>query len=117
MINIAGECKSSRGSLRQQANVQELAGEDANIIFGATYDENATDEVTITVIATGVEDKNLEGVQAQSSKKASGAKAADFAYRAPASKEFSAKEPKFEESGFTIPKPQKEVKDIRFRHS
>ena len=78
----------------------------------ATYDENATDEVTITVIATGVEDKNLEGVQAQSSKKASGAKAADFAYRAPASKEFSAKEPKFEESGFTIPKPQKEVKDI-----
>ena len=29
-----------------------------------------------------------------------------------ASKEFSAKEPKFEESGFTIPKPQKEVKDI-----
>ena len=59
-----------------------------------------------------VEDKNLEGVQAQSSKKASGAKAADFAYRAPASKEFSAKEPKFEESGFTIPKPQKEVKDI-----
>ena len=59
-----------------------------------------------------VEDKNMEGVQAQSSKKASGAKAADFAYRAPASKEFSAKEPKFEESGFTIPKPQKEVKDI-----
>ena len=48
----------------------------------------------------------------QSSKKASGAKAADFAYRAPVSKEFSAKEPKFEESGFTIPKPQKEVKDI-----
>ena len=111
LINIAGDV--SLPEVHEAASyVQELAGEDANIIFGATYDENATDEVTITVIATGVEDKNLEGVQAQSSKKASGAKAADFAYRAPASKEFSAKEPKFEESGFTIPKPQKEVKDI-----
>ena len=109
LINIAGDV--SLPEVHEAASyVQELAGEDANIIFGATYDENATDEVTIT--ATGVEDKNLEGVQAQSSKKASGAKAADFAYRAPASKEFSAKEPKFEESGFTIPKPQKEVKDI-----
>ena len=111
LINIAGDV--SLPEVHEAASyVQELAGEDANIIFGATYDENATDEVTITVIATGVEDKNLEGVQAQSSKKASGAKAADFAYRAPASKEVSAKEPKFEESGFTIPKPQKEVKDI-----
>ncbi len=111
LINIAGDV--SLPEVHEAASyVQELAGEDANIIFGATYDENATDEVTITVIATGVEDKNLEGVQSQSSKKASGAKAADFAYRAPVSKEFSAKEPKFEESGFTIPKPQKEVKDI-----
>ena len=111
LINIAGDV--SLPEVHEAASyVQELAGEDANIIFGATYDENATDEVTITVIATGVEDKNLEGVQAQSSKKASGAKAADFAYRAPASKDISAKEPKFEESGFTIPKPQKEVKDI-----
>ena len=111
LINIAGDV--SLPEVHEAASyVQELAGEDANIIFGATYDENATDEVTITVIATGVEDKNLEGVQAQSSKKASGAKAADFAYRAPASKEFSAKEPKFEVSGLRIPKPQKEVKDI-----
>ena len=111
LINIAGDV--SLPEVHEAASyVQELAGEDANIIFGATYDENATDEVTIPVIATGVEDKNLEGVQSQSSKKASGAKAADFAYRAPVSKEFSAKEPKFEESGFTIPKPQKEVKDI-----
>jgi len=31
------------------------AGDDANIIFGAMYDENAEDEVTITVIATGLD--------------------------------------------------------------
>ena len=35
--------------------VQELAGDDANIIFGAMYDENAQDEATITVIATGLD--------------------------------------------------------------
>ena len=111
LINIAGDV--SLPEVHEAASyVQELAGDDANIIFGATYDENATDEVTITVIATGVEDKNLESTQAQAPKKASGAKASDFAYRAPANKEFTAKEPKFEESGFSIPKPQKEVKDI-----
>ena len=34
--------------------VQELAGEDANIIFGAMYDDSRADEATITVIATGL---------------------------------------------------------------
>ena len=35
--------------------MQELAGDDANIIFGAMFDENAQDEATITVIATGLD--------------------------------------------------------------
>lgn len=34
--------------------VQDLAGEDVNIIFGARYDENMKDEVKITIIATGL---------------------------------------------------------------
>ena len=33
--------------------IQEAAHEDANIIFGAVIDENMTDEIRITVIATG----------------------------------------------------------------
>lgn len=37
--------------------VQELAGEDANIIFGAMYDENMQDEAVITVIATGLNER------------------------------------------------------------
>ncbi len=37
--------------------VQEMAGEDANIIFGAMLDEESSDTVTITVIATGLEEK------------------------------------------------------------
>ena len=36
--------------------VEDLAGEDANIIFGAKIDETMTDEVIITVIATGLVD-------------------------------------------------------------
>ncbi|MFR0812586.1 MAG: cell division protein FtsZ, partial [Enterocloster clostridioformis] len=36
--------------------VQELAGDEANIIFGAMFDENAQDEATITVIATGLDE-------------------------------------------------------------
>ncbi len=36
--------------------VRDLVGENANIIFGAKYDESRSDEATITVIATGIED-------------------------------------------------------------
>ncbi len=36
--------------------VQELAGDDANIIFGAMYDETVPDQCRITVIATGLEE-------------------------------------------------------------
>jgi len=37
--------------------VQELAGENANVIFGAKYDDTKPDEVSITVIATGLEER------------------------------------------------------------
>ena len=36
--------------------VQELTGEDANIIFGAMYDDSVADYARITVIATGLDD-------------------------------------------------------------
>ena len=117
LINIAGDV--SLPEVHEAASyVQELAGDDANIIFGATYDDSAADEVTITVIATGVEDKNLEAELASTgaAKKPSGPKASDFAYRAPSSsvptREYGKEEPKFESSGFGIPRPQKEIKDI-----
>lgn len=41
--------------------VKELAGEDVNLIFGAMYDETETDKVTITLIATGLEEKGASG--------------------------------------------------------
>ena len=52
IINISGDISLIEAN-EAAGYVQELAGDDANIIFGAMYDENAEDEVTITVIATG----------------------------------------------------------------
>ena len=37
--------------------VQNLTGEDTNIIFGALYDDKEADYVRITVIATGLDDE------------------------------------------------------------
>ena len=37
--------------------INEKVNEDANIIFGTVIDENMGDEVQVTVIATGVEEK------------------------------------------------------------
>ena len=56
LINISGDISLTDA---QEASdyVRELAGDDVNVIFGSTYDENKTDTCTITVIATGIEDK------------------------------------------------------------
>lgn len=42
--------------------VQEQVGEDANVIFGAMYDSTNSDEVSITVIATGLQDNANKSV-------------------------------------------------------
>ena len=47
--------------------VQELAGEDATIIFGAMYDESSSDSVMITVIATGLDQEPSAGSSFSSS--------------------------------------------------
>jgi len=54
IINISGDISLIEAN-EAATFVQELAGDDANIIFGAMYDENAQDEATITVIATGLD--------------------------------------------------------------
>ena len=54
IINISGDI-SLMDANDAASYVQELAGDEANIIFGAKYDENMIDEATITVIATGLE--------------------------------------------------------------
>ena len=56
IINISGDISLIEAN-EAASYVQELTGDDANIIFGAMYDENAQDEVTITVIATGLDNQ------------------------------------------------------------
>ncbi len=56
IINISGDISLIEAN-EAASYVQELSGDDANIIFGAMYDENAQDEATITVIATGLDDR------------------------------------------------------------
>ena len=58
IINVSGDVSLIEAN-DAASYVQEMAGEDANIIFGAMYDEAAQDECTITVIATGLEDVNM----------------------------------------------------------
>lgn len=58
IINISGDITLMDAN-DAASYVQDLAGNDANIIFGAMYDESKTDEASITVIATGLENASL----------------------------------------------------------
>ncbi|MCI8567426.1 MAG: cell division protein FtsZ [Lachnospiraceae bacterium] len=54
IINISGDIGLMEAN-EAASYVQELAGDSANIIFGAMFDESIQDEACITVIATGLE--------------------------------------------------------------
>ena len=56
IINISGDISLMDAS-DAAGYVQELAGEQANIIFGAKYDQAMEDAVKITVIATGLNEE------------------------------------------------------------
>ncbi len=64
IINISGDISLIEAN-EAATMVQELAGEAANIIFGAMYDETTPDEVSITVIATGLDSKTAAGSREQ----------------------------------------------------
>ena len=66
IINISGDI-SLMDANDAASYVQDLAGDDANIIFGAMYDDTYTDEATITVIATGLDEKSTTKVLPKSS--------------------------------------------------
>jgi len=55
LINISGDMTLAEAN-DALSYVQELVGEDANIILGTTVDDDAQDECSITVIATGLDD-------------------------------------------------------------
>src|SRR5579871_3265312 len=61
LINITGGPDLTLFEVNEASSlIQEAAHEEANIIFGSVIDANFTDEVRITVIATGFDRKPLE---------------------------------------------------------
>jgi len=59
LINVVGGPDMGMREVSDAATlIQEQAHEDANIIFGATIDENMGDVIKVTVIATGFEERD-----------------------------------------------------------
>jgi cell division protein FtsZ len=66
LVNVTGDMNIGLEEVEVAATlVQEAANPDANIIFGATFDESLEDEIRVTVIATGFDEKDVEGEEAQ----------------------------------------------------
>ncbi|MCD7756216.1 MAG: cell division protein FtsZ [Firmicutes bacterium] len=58
LVNVTGSSELTLDDVETAAGiVQENANPDANIIFGATYSDEFEDEMRVTVIATGFEQK------------------------------------------------------------
>ena len=58
LVNVTGSAELTLDDVETAAGiVQEAANPDANIIFGATYSEEFEDEMRVTVIATGFDQK------------------------------------------------------------
>lgn len=55
IINVSGDITLSDAN-EAASYVQELVGDEVNIIFGAMFDDSAADYCKVTVIATGLED-------------------------------------------------------------
>ena len=61
IINISGNASLEDVNIAA-SYVREVAGEDANVIFGVMYEETQDDSISITVIATGMDDEELSKV-------------------------------------------------------
>jgi len=62
LINITGSMDMGLDDVEAAATlVQSAAHPEANIIFGASFDNSLEDEIVVTVIATGFEDKAKAG--------------------------------------------------------
>ena len=82
IINISGDISLIEAN-EAASFVQELAGENANIIFGAMFDDTTPDAASITVIATGLDDKvNNEGVKTPSFLKQTNTPKPEFRFNA-----------------------------------
>ncbi len=107
IINISGDISLAEAN-EAASYVQDLTGEDAEIIFGARYDDTYPDECTITVIATGLEENNKPAFGSTSRSSAS---RTTFDYKKPSVKPIV---PKTEfrynsQAGSTTSRPQQPI--------
>jgi cell division protein FtsZ len=66
LLNIAGGMDLTLFEAQDAADIVSAAStSDVNIIFGTTINENLGDEVVVTVIATGIKDKDLQASRQQ----------------------------------------------------
>ena len=97
LINVTGSMDIGLEEVETAANlVQEAAHPDANIIFGAAFDESLEDEIRVTVIATGFEEAPAAPAAPASPKEAPRAAAPQPAAAAPQG-DVTAEAPKAEE--------------------
>lgn len=60
LLNITGSSKLTLHEVHEASSiVQEVAAENANIIFGAVHDESMAGAVKVTVIATGIKSEKM----------------------------------------------------------
>ena len=75
LINVTGSTDIGLEEVETAANlVQEAAHPDANIIFGAAFDDSLEDELRVTVIATGFDEKDEPAAMGAKPFSAAGAK-------------------------------------------
>ena len=77
LVNVTGSTDVGLEEVEIAANlVQEAADPNALIIFGATFDESLEDEIVVTVIATGFDEKvmnaKMGGAPAEKPSKSAG---------------------------------------------
>ena len=72
LVNVTGSAELTLDDVETAVGiVQEAANPDANIIFGATWDDSFQDEMRVTVIATGFENKEAAEEEKAPAKKTS----------------------------------------------
>ena len=96
IINVSGDI-SLMDANDAATYVQNLTGEDTNIIFGALYDDKEADFVRITVIATGLDDETARKASVTREKKGSRGE------KAPKAQTQRQPQAQPQQSGYTMP--------------
>ncbi|MBQ9035519.1 MAG: cell division protein FtsZ [Alphaproteobacteria bacterium] len=66
LINITGGTDITLPELDEAANtIKEEVGDDANIIFGSSFDDNLSGKIRVSIVVTGINDEKLPNVEAK----------------------------------------------------